>query len=73
MKSHEVMAKMKKVVSGWRGVVDLWSSFQKFSEFTTKYSNISVAIYLPKVNNRNNRTRYEICSKLIPHIFHTLL
>ena len=35
-KSHEVMAKMKRVVSGGGSVVNLWSSFQKVSGFTYK-------------------------------------
>ena len=33
-KSHEVMAKMKRVVSGGGSAVNLWSSFQKVSGFT---------------------------------------
>ena len=44
-KSHEVMTKMKKVVSGGEGVVNLWSSFQKVSGFTYKNRNIPALKY----------------------------
>ena len=30
----------------------------------TRYSDWPAGTYMLKVNNRNNRTRYEICSKL---------
>ena len=36
-KSHEVMTKMKKVINGGGGIVNLWSSFQKVSEFLVSY------------------------------------
>ena len=39
-----------------------WSILEYFVSFKTKY--IPVGIYLLKVNNRNTRTRCEICSKL---------
>ena len=39
-KSHEVMAKMKKVASGGRGSLNLWSSTQKVSGFIYKKSNL---------------------------------
>ena len=36
-KSHEVMTKMKKVVSGGGGVVNLWSSFQNVSQISLRF------------------------------------
>ena len=45
LKSYEVMSKMKKVLSGGGGVVNLWSSFQKVSGFTYKNSNITAPNY----------------------------
>ena len=44
-KSHEVITKMKKVVGGGGGVIDLWSSFQKVSRFTCKNPNIPAFKY----------------------------
>ena len=44
-KSHEVMTKMKKVVSGGEGVVNLWSTFQNASGFTYKNRNIPAFKY----------------------------
>ena len=44
-KSHEVLTKMKKVVSGGGGVVNLWSSFQNVSGFTYKNPNIPALKY----------------------------
>ena len=44
-KSHEVITKMKKVVSGGGGVVNVWSSFQKVSEYTYKNPSITALKY----------------------------
>ena len=44
-KSHEVMTKMKKIVSGERGVINLWSSFQKASGITYKNPKIPALKY----------------------------
>ena len=35
-----------------------------WAEMVVSHSYIPAGIYLPKVNNRNTRTRYEICSEL---------
>ena len=45
LKSHEIMSKMKKVLSGGGGVVNLWSSIQKVSRFTYKNFNIPALKY----------------------------
>ena len=44
-KSHEVITKKKKVVSGEAGVINLWSSSQKVLGFTYKNPNIPALKY----------------------------
>ena len=54
----------------WRVQLNLSPSKFSFSENSNSgvYSNVHncniVGIYLLKVNNRNTRTRYELCSEL---------
>ena len=46
------------------GKNDVMNIFGKFIRNNPWWNPILVGIYLFKVNNRNTRTRYEICSKL---------
>ena len=49
------------------------ASFDLLQSYKNTWINIPAHIYLPKVNNRNTRTRCEICSKFTmktPEIHH---
>ena len=49
------------------------ASFDLLQSYKNTWINIPAGIYLPKVSNRNTRTRCEICSKFTmktPEIHH---